>query len=62
VKLERRDNDICSNLLRNKYLKDKGFYCVRARGASQFWKGLHEVKYTCQKGLKYLVENGLMNE
>jgi hypothetical protein len=23
-----------------------------------FEKGLQEVKYTCQKGLKYLVENG----
>jgi hypothetical protein len=25
---------------------------------SQFWRGLHEIKYTCQKGLKYVVGNG----
>jgi hypothetical protein len=42
VKLERRDEDLCCTLLRKKYLKDKGFFSSNARGASQFWKGLHE--------------------
>jgi hypothetical protein len=42
VKWERRDEDLCCTLLRKKYLKDKGFFSSNARGASQFWKGLHE--------------------
>jgi hypothetical protein len=28
VKLERGDSDICTTLLRRKYLKDRGFFCV----------------------------------
>jgi hypothetical protein len=58
MKLERRENDMCTTLLGKKYLKDKGFFCVNPSGGSQFWRGLHEVKYMCQKGLKYLVGNG----
>jgi hypothetical protein len=34
------------------------FFCVLPIGGSQFWRGLHKIKYTCQKGLKYVVGNG----
>jgi hypothetical protein len=36
VKLERGDSDICTTLLRRKYLKDRGFFCVSPAGGSQF--------------------------
>jgi hypothetical protein len=32
IKLERGDVDLCTKLLRNKYLKDKGFFYSNARG------------------------------
>jgi hypothetical protein len=48
----------CTNLLRKKYLKEKGFFYVKASGGSQFWRGLHEIKHTCEKGLKYVLGNG----
>jgi hypothetical protein len=57
IKLERGDTDMCSSLLRRKYLKEKGFFCVTLAGASQFWRGLYEIKYICQQGLKYLMGN-----
>jgi hypothetical protein len=44
VKLERGNKDMCSTLLRKKYLKGKGFFGVNPRGGSQFWRGLHEAK------------------
>jgi hypothetical protein len=54
-KLERGDVDLCCTLLRKKYLRGEGFFSGNARGASQFWKGLHESKGICQHGLKYVV-------
>jgi hypothetical protein len=32
--------------------------CVNPRGGSQFWRGIHEAKDTCLKGLKYIVGDG----
>jgi hypothetical protein len=58
IKLERGDTYLCTKMLRNKYLKEKDFFGSNARGWSQFWKGLHEAKHTCQSGLKYVVGNG----
>jgi hypothetical protein len=43
-KLERGDRDMCCDLLRKKYLRGKGFFGSKHRGASRFWKGLHEAK------------------
>jgi hypothetical protein len=54
--LERGDDDLCYTLLRKKIF-EKGFFSSNARGASQFSKGLHEVKFTCQRGIKYIVGN-----
>jgi hypothetical protein len=39
-------------------LKKKDFVCVNPRGGSQFWRGIHEAKDTCLKGLKYIVGDG----
>jgi hypothetical protein len=58
IKLESDDNDLCSKILRNMYLKEKCFFCSNHRGGSQFWKGLHEAKHICQRGFKYMVGNG----
>jgi hypothetical protein len=33
---ERGDNDMCTTLLRKKYMKDKGFFCVNPSVGSQF--------------------------
>jgi hypothetical protein len=49
IKLERDDSDLCTKMLRNKYLKE-GFLS-NARAGSQFWKGLHEAKYIVKVGL-----------
>jgi hypothetical protein len=57
-KLERGDTNICLDLLRKKYLGEKGFFSCTYRGGSQFWKGLHEVKSSCQRGLKHAVNDG----
>jgi hypothetical protein len=58
IKLERGDTDLCTKMLRNKYLHERGFFGSNVRGRSQFWKGLHEAKHICQSGLKYVVGNG----
>jgi hypothetical protein len=58
IKLERGDEDMRSTLLRKKYLKGREFFSSNPRGGSQFWKGLHEVKPTCQRGMKYIIGNG----
>jgi hypothetical protein len=55
VKLERGNEDMCTTLLRKKYLKGKGFFCVNPRGGSQFWRRLHEAKEICLRGIKFLV-------
>jgi hypothetical protein len=49
-KLERGDGDMCCDLLRKKYLRGKGFFGSNHRGASQFWKGLHEAKKSVRGG------------
>jgi hypothetical protein len=57
-KLERGDDDLCYILLRKKYLRGKDFFSSNYRGASQFWKGLHEAKPFCQRGLKHILGDG----
>jgi hypothetical protein len=58
IKLERGDSDLCSKMLRKKYLNQKSFFGINDREGSQFWKGLHEAKHICQNELKYVVGNG----
>jgi hypothetical protein len=57
-KLERDDDDMCYWLLRTKYLKGRYFFSSNHRGASQFWKGLHEAKLYCQRGMNHILGNG----
>ena len=57
-KLERGDRSICLDLLRKKYLGDKGFFSCPYRGGSQFWKGMHEAKGTWRRCIKHVVNNG----
>jgi hypothetical protein len=57
VKLERGDTNMCSSLLRRKYLKDKGFFVLLQQGVPSFGGGLRDIKYTCQQDLKYLVDD-----
>jgi hypothetical protein len=58
IKLERSDSDLCTEMLRKKYLKERCFFGSNARRDSQFWNGLHEAKHICQNGIKYVVGNG----
>jgi hypothetical protein len=39
IKLETGDNDLCSTLLRNKYLQGKGFFRVRLEGCISVCEG-----------------------
>jgi hypothetical protein len=45
-------------MLRKIYLRGKGFLSSKPGGVSQFWKGLHDIKFTCQRGMKYIVGSG----
>jgi hypothetical protein len=57
VKLERGDSDMCTSLLRKKYLEERVFLVLTLVGGSQLWRGLHDIKYTCMQGLKYIMGN-----
>ena len=46
------------DLIRKKYLGDKGFFSCPYRGGSQFWKGMHEAKGTWRRCIKHVVNNG----
>jgi hypothetical protein len=48
IKLERGGSNLCTKMLRKKYLKERVFFGSNARGGSQFWKWLHEAKHICQ--------------
>lgn len=58
IKLESGCNDACCKLLRNKYMQEGGFFQSNARGASQFWKGLYEIKKWLSLGSAYELGNG----
>nr|AAM08499.1 Putative retroelement [Oryza sativa Japonica Group] len=57
IKLESGCNDACCKLLRNKYMQEGGFFQSNARGASQFWKGLYEIKKWLSLGSAYELGN-----
>lgn len=42
--LSNREEDICCQLLRAKYLKRKSLQECRGKNGSQFWKGINKVK------------------
>jgi hypothetical protein len=58
IQAERGDRDMCCDLLRKKYLRGKSFFGSNHRGASQFWKGLHEAKKFYQRRVKHILGDG----
>ena len=58
-KLERGDNSLCCNILRNKYLGHKSIFQVRNRKDSQFWKSLLDVRNWFQMGRCIKIKLGL---
>lgn len=57
-KLESNVDNVCCNLLRAKYLGERGFFSCDSNSCSQFWRGLLEVKEWCSRGLVYLLGGG----
>jgi hypothetical protein len=57
-KIESGDDNIWCNLLRRKYLGEKGIFSCKKNNSSQFWKGLMAIRNECARGLKYIVGNG----
>lgn len=51
-------DDMCCQLLRAKYLKNKPFMLSRGGWGSQFWKGLHKIKHSFNWGAQFMVNNG----
>ena len=58
-KLERGDNSLCCNILRNKYLGHKSIFQVRNRKGSQFWKSLLDVRKWFQMGRCIRIKSGM---
>ena len=58
-KLERGDNSLCCNILRNKYLGHKSIFQVGNRKGSQFWKSLLDVRNWFQMGRRIKLKSGL---
>jgi hypothetical protein len=47
-KLERGDNTICCNLLRQKYLGEQSIFSYKKKSGSQFWRGAIVNKRRCK--------------
>jgi hypothetical protein len=56
-KIERGDNTICCNLLRQKYLGEN-IFSYKKKSGSQFWKGLISIREEFSRGVKYILGNG----
>jgi hypothetical protein len=51
IKLERGDSDLCSKMLRKKYLNEKGFFGSNAGGAHSFGGGYMKLNIFVRMGL-----------
>jgi hypothetical protein len=58
VKLERGDDTLCCNLLRQKYLEEKIIYSYKKNSGSQFWRGLLSIRGEAARGLIYIIGDG----
>jgi hypothetical protein len=58
VKLERGDDTLCCNLLRQKYLGEKSIYSYKKKSGSQFWRGLLSTRGEASRGLIYITGDG----
>ncbi|KAJ1255620.1 hypothetical protein BS78_K181300 [Paspalum vaginatum] len=60
VRLDSEEANICLNLLRRKYMGEKGVLQQKSRGgASQFWQSLWEAKDWYEKVLGWKCESGI---
>jgi hypothetical protein len=57
-KVENDEDNMCCQLLRQKYLGDKGFFSCRKSNYSQFWRSLLDIREDCKRGFKYIVGDG----
>jgi hypothetical protein len=57
-KIERGDNTICCNLLRQKYLGEKSIFSYKKKSGSQFWKGLLAIRGEVSRGMNYILGDG----
>jgi hypothetical protein len=57
-KVENDEDNMCCQLLRQKYLGNKGFFSCRKSNCSQFWKSLLDIRVECMRGFKYIVGDG----
>lgn len=55
---ENREEDMCCQLLRKKYLGVKPFSLARSTGVSQFWQGLFDIRSKFEKGFIFQIHNG----
>ncbi|BAT10430.1 Os10g0344600 [Oryza sativa Japonica Group] len=58
MKIEFEDDSLCIELLRRKYLHDGGFFQCKERYASQFWKGLLNIRRWLSLGSVWQVGDG----
>lgn len=58
MKIEFEDYSLCIELLRRKYLHDGGFFQCKERYASQFWKGLLNIRRWLSLGSMWQVGDG----
>jgi hypothetical protein len=58
VKLERGDDTLCCNLLRQKYLGGKSIYSYKKKSGSQFWRGILSIRNEVARGLVYIIGDG----
>jgi hypothetical protein len=58
VKIEKGEDTLCCNLLRNKYLGETGIFSYKKKSGSQFWRVLVEVRWDATRGILYRIGNG----
>jgi len=56
--LRDKEGDLCCQLLKAKYYKNKPFTKSKVGIGSQFWKGIQKIRHKINFGLKKVVLNG----
>ena len=56
--LRDKEGDLCCQLLKAKYYKNKPFTTSKVGIGSQFWKGIQKIRHKINFGLKKVVLNG----
>jgi hypothetical protein len=58
LKIETGEDNLCCNLLRQKYLGEREIFSYKRNNGSQFWKGLMSVREDVVRGLTYILGDG----